>query len=86
MTDRRLLLALARILRAAADEAEACASEAEPVRQPTEIRTSGKPISELAAQRALLAIARGAPEADRLVVDALGAVLDDVVGERERVG
>jgi len=58
MTDSRLLLAIARILRAAAEEAERCASEAEPVRSPSEIRATGKPVSELAAQRARAALRR----------------------------
>ncbi len=58
MTDSRLLHAIARILRAAAEEAERCAAEADPPRQQGEIRTSGRPVSEVAAQRARAALRR----------------------------
>ena len=65
MTDSRLLLAVARILRAAAEEAERCASEvASSTRQPAEIRTSGRPVSELGAQRARAALRRAGILAD----------------------
>ncbi len=60
-----LVRALARILRAAADEADVIAAESQAPRQRGELRSPGAPVSDLVKRRALDACRRAGLDVDK---------------------